>query len=215
MVAAFLGLRLYSVLGKRTGHEQEQLPRQMDEERRPPIQQAEEIIPARTPAKIVKAEDDLEQQNLDILSQSGLRSIMNADKNFNLLHFAEGAHGAYDVILKAFWQGDKASLREYCDDSVYNEMSMAIDMRDEAGEVLENKLIRIEESRIVEATFNHPIAQIKMQFKSDISALVKNKEGEIIGGSLSDAVQANDIWTFERNIKNGTPNWTLVETDIA
>ena len=38
MVAAFLGLRLYSVLGKRTGHEQEHTPRSMEpraNERRP------------------------------------------------------------------------------------------------------------------------------------------------------------------------------------
>ena len=31
MVAAFLALRLYSVLGKRTGHEQQPLPRAADD----------------------------------------------------------------------------------------------------------------------------------------------------------------------------------------
>jgi predicted lipid-binding transport protein (Tim44 family) len=208
MVAAFLGLRLYSVLGKRTGHEQEPLPRQVADERQPaivrqPIGQAE---PLTSPATI---DPDL----IDVAATSGLRSIANADRQFDPLLFLEGAKSAYGLVLEAFWKGDKDALRFLCDDDVYESFDEAIDARNERGEILENRLVRIEHARIIDASYDHPMARVTVRFDADVASLMKDAGGNVIGGSMTDAVETHDVWTFFRDVKSGDRNWKLDETD--
>ncbi|HKP35060.1 MAG TPA: TIM44-like domain-containing protein, partial [Sphingomicrobium sp.] len=38
-------------------------------------------------------------------------------------------------------------------------------------------------------------------------------EGQVVAGSLSDAVQTRDLWTFRRDTNSRDPNWLLIETD--
>jgi predicted lipid-binding transport protein (Tim44 family) len=207
MVAAFLGLRLYTVLGRRTGHEQEPLPRQPVEERKPVIvQQPSSIEPsAGVPVP--------ENQFIDSAADSGLRSIANADRTFDPELFVEGAKSAYGMILEAFWKGDKEKLRFLCDDDVFESFDEAIDARNARGETVENRLVRIEEARIVDARFDHPVARIAVRFDADVASLVRDAEGNVIGGSMSDAVETHDIWTYFRDVKSGDRNWKLDETD--
>ena len=210
MVAAFLGLRLYSVLGKRTGHEQEPVARPAIDERQPavvrqPVGQRETLAPVPT----------MDSPLADSAAQSGLRSIANADRTFDPALFVEGAKSAYGMILEAYWNGDKDNLRFLCDDDVYESFAEEIDARLARNETLENRLVRIDEARIVNASYDHPVARISVQFDADIAALVKDANGTIIGGSLSDAIETHDIWTFFRDVKSGDRNWKLDETDTV
>ena len=210
MVAAFLGLRLYSVLGKRTGHEQEPVARPAMEERQPavvrqPVGQRETLAPVPT----------MDSPLADSAAQSGLRSIANADRTFDPALFLEGAKSAYGMILEAYWKGDKNQLRFLCDDDVYESFAEEIDARLARSETLENRLVRIDEARIVNASYDHPMARISVQFDADIAALVKDANGTIIGGSLTDAIETHDIWTFFRDVKSGDRNWKLDETDTV
>ncbi len=206
MVAAFLGLRLYSVLGRRTGHEQEPLPRQPVEERRPVILQ-----PTSTEASssALIAENSI----VDSAAQSGLRAIANADRTFDPMLFVEGAKSAYGLVLEAFWKGEKDQLRFLCDDDVYDSFLEDIDARAERGERLENRLVRIDDARIIGARFDHPVARITVQFDADIASLVRDANDNVIGGSMSDAIETHDVWTFFRDVKSGGRNWKLDETD--
>ena len=211
MVAAFLGLRLYSVLGKRTGHEQDPLPRQTVEVgsvgyRKPVGSTAE---PAYGDAQAAKP------GFADASAMGGMRSIANADRQFDAQLFIEGAKSAYKLILEAFWRGDKEALRFLCDDDVYESFAEEIDARNSRGETLENRLVRIEEAQIVDASYDHPMARISVRFDADIAALVKNADGAIVGGSLTDAVETKDIWTFFRDVKSNNRNWKLDETDAV
>jgi predicted lipid-binding transport protein (Tim44 family) len=208
MVAAFLGLRLYSVLGKRTGHEQEVSPRKVADERQPaivrqPIGQTEGVTSG------VVMNPDL----IDVSANSGLRSIANADRQFDPVLFLEGAKSAYGMVLAAFWQGDKATLRFLSDDDVYESFVEAIDARDARGEILENRLVRIEEARITDASYDHPVARVTVRFDADIASLMKDASGTVIGGTMNDAVESHDVWTFFRDLKSGDRNWKLDETD--
>ncbi len=209
MVAAFLGLRLYSVLGKRTGHEQEVAPQQQSADER----LMKKARPALGQLEPVSSGPALDADLVDFAANSGLRSIANADRQFDAALFLEGAKSAYRMILEAYWKGDKASLRFLSDDDVYESFSEAIDARDGRGEVLENRLVRIEQARIIEASYDHPIARITVRFDADIAALVKDTNGVVIGGTMNDAVESHDIWTFFRDLKSGDRNWRLDETD--
>jgi predicted lipid-binding transport protein (Tim44 family) len=209
MAAAFLGLRLYSVLGKRTGHEQEPVISRPAEEANQPILRPVPSTDRSAPAALTHDVD------VDVSAQNGLRAIINADRQFDVALFIEGAKSAYQLILEAFWRGDKDALRFLCDDDVYDSFSAVIDERVARGETLENRLIRIENARIVDAKFDMPMARISLQFDADIAVMVKNADGQMVGGSMSDAVESHDIWTFMRDVKASDRNWKLDETDEA
>ncbi len=206
MIAAFLGLRLYSVLGRRSEHEEEVVPHRF-ERADTPAQAENAPRPARQPV-VLRGGD-----NAAPASEAGVRAIAAADPRFDVLGFLDGAKGAYAMVLEAFWEGDKETLRELCDDDVYESFAGAIDARTEAGETLENRLIRIEDATIKSADMDGRMARIAVLFVSDIAAITRDRDGTAIAGSLDDAVESRDIWTFKRNVDAADPNWVLDETD--
>ena len=46
-----------------------------------------------------------------------------------------------------------------------------------------------------------------------LEATLTDAQGEVVAGSLSDAVQTRDLWTFRRDVASRDPNWQLIETD--
>lgn len=210
MVAAFLGLRLYSVLGRRAEHEEESVPQRFDG-----ADSASAAAPAVGAAQTAGVPAPRAPELVGVMPavERGVREIAAADGKFELSSFVEGARGAYRMILEAFWNGDKETLRELCDDSVYGGFAAAIDAREAAGEVLENSLIRIEETRIHSASLEGKMARIAVLFVADIAAVTRDAEGTVIAGSLDDAIESRDVWTFSRNVSARDPNWVLEETD--
>lgn len=207
MVAAFLGLRLYSVLGRRAEQEEEPVVQRFESDDKPAgIRPAAIPTPAPQPRVV-------ELEGVMPAVERALREIAAADSQFNLGQFLEGARGAYRMILEAFWKGDRETLRDLCDDDVYAGFSAAIDAREAAGETLENSLIRIEEVRIHSASLDGRMARIALLFIADIAAVTRDREGNLIAGSLDDAIESRDVWTFSRNTASRDPNWLLDETD--
>ena len=207
MVAAFLGLRLYSVLGRRAEQEEEPVPQRFESDDKPAgiPRAAMPIAPA--------APRPPELEGVMPAVERGLREIASADSKFNIAQFLEGARGAYRMILEAFWTGDREALRELCDDDVYAGFAAALDARKEAGETIESKLIRIEETRIHSASLDGKTARIALLFVSDIASVTRDRDGNVVAGSLDDAIETRDVWTFARNTNARDPNWLLDETD--
>ena len=204
MIAAFLGMRLYSVLGRRAEHEEESIPTRFDDQlNAPAAPQASQAAIAR-PRELVGVLPAVEQ---------GVREIAAADRRFDITAFLEGAKGAYGMVLEAFWNGDKAALRELCDDDVYASFAGAIDAREKAGETLDNRLIRIEDTVIHSARLDGRMARVAVRFVADIAAVTRDKDGTMIAGSLDDAIETRDIWTFSRDVSSAAPDWVLDETD--
>ena len=215
VIAAFLGMRLYAVLGKRTGHEQEPMRRSAEPGDAPqpgPVSQKDEI-----PHGNVHSIDPRQghAQFYDVAAEPGIRQLMNADRGFDVTQFVENAKTAYGMILEAFWKGEREELKSLCDADVYADFEAALNAREEAGESLDNRLVRIEKAMIADVEYDAPIARVTMSFDADIAAVTRNKEGDVVAGSLSDAVETHDIWTFERDVNSVDPHWLLVETDEA
>ncbi|ABF53727.1 Tim44/TimA family putative adaptor protein [Sphingopyxis alaskensis] len=211
MIAAFLGMRLYSVLGKRTGHEQEPvLPRRDDRSAPAPIR----LDDGETSA-IVTSATDTAGLVYEPSAEAGLRQLLANDRNFDAGRFMEGARAAYRMILEAFWKGDRETLRDLCDDDSYDAFVEAIDAREARGETLENRLIRIDSAKITAAELNRGEARITVRYHADISAITRDADGKLIAGSMSDAAQTDDLWTFRRQIGSNDPNWLLDEAESA
>lgn len=204
MIAGFMALQLYRVLGKRTGHEQP-LPKPAEE--RPPLtlvpRPVEAVADAREPASRV----------VEPKAEAGVRAIIAADSSFDAARFLQGAQGAYRMILEAFWKGDQAQLDWLAEPAVRDAFTAAIAEREAAGHTLENRVVSIERAVIADASLDGKLARITVRFDADIVAITRDAESVVIAGSMTDAVETHDVWTFVRTLKSSDPNWKLADTD--
>ena len=151
MVAAFLALRLYMVLGKRSGHEQA-LPPKPAEERlavAPQLRAVPEPV-----SEAPQASDSV----IDAGATNGVRAILSADSGFDVARFLDGAKSAYRMILEAFWKGDEDELAWLVGPDVREAFGAAIADRKEAGHTLDNRLVSIESARIEAARLEGRVA---------------------------------------------------------
>ncbi|MFL6721196.1 MAG: Tim44/TimA family putative adaptor protein [Sphingomonas sp.] len=204
LVALFIGLRLYSVLGERTGHEQQPILKPADPAPAPQVTQP--AVPQPAPA---------ESGDMAYVPTAGpgVRAILAADSSFDVARFLEGAKSAYRMILEAYWKGDLAALQGHVEPHVFDAFASAVEQRKKDGLSLDNRLVAIEQAVISEATLERGVAVITVRFEADIAAVTRNSEGQVVAGSLSDAVQTRDLWSFRRDTGSRDPNWLLVETD--
>jgi predicted lipid-binding transport protein (Tim44 family) len=207
MVALFVGLRLYSVLGRRTGHEQQPILR--------PAETAAGTDAAAPAGELAVDRPETGGFVYEEPATPGIRAIVAADSDFDVGRVLEGAQSAYRMILEAFWRGDREELRHLVAGEVLATFENAITAREEAGEQLDNRLVQIEKAVIQDARLTGRTAEVDVRFDADIAAVTRDREGKVIAGTMSDAIPTHDVWTFRRNLASGDPNWLLVETDEA
>ena len=205
LVALFIGLRLYAVLGERTGHEQPIL-KPADPEARldQPVHAA--------PREPTKPNDSGDLAYLP-LAGPGVRALLAADPSFDVGRFLEGAGGAYRLILESFWKGDLEAIKPHVAPHVFETFAGAVEQRTKDGHTLDNRLVALDSPVITEAAVDNGAAVVTVRFEADIAAVTRNAESEVVAGSMSDAVQTRDRWTFRRDINSRDPNWHLIETD--
>lgn len=203
MVAAFLVLRLRSVLGRRTGNE------------RPPQDWTKPGPAPADPDNVIDLAS-ARKPALDPLPEgpahAGLEAIRAADPSFSGQEFLSGARTAFAMIVEAFAAGEKTVLRPLLSDEVYRGFAEAIDNRSRAGEVLDTELISVRGTELVEARMDGSVAHVTVRFRSEQVNLVKDVEGRILEGDPDRVTDVIDEWTFARDTKSPDPNWQLVAT---
>src|SRR5262249_47271530 len=110
MVAGVILFRLYSVLGRRTGHERP--PRQLPFGSASGQPKADNVVPLPTPQRAIEA------QPSDPIAQ-GIAAIAQTDRNFDKEHFIGGARHAYELVVTAFAAGDRSTLKPLLSDEVF------------------------------------------------------------------------------------------------
>ncbi len=206
MVAGFIALRLYSVLGRRTGNEQpsekpfnikDLIPQSSNQPITQPVDNATEVV---------DLHPDPAQTRL-------LEAIFEIDRRFDPQGFVVGANGAYEMIIEAFAGGDRDTLTPLLGDDVLEGFLAAIDAREAAGQTMESKVVNILATEIIDTSVENNVAEIVVRFESEITSALRDSEDRIIDGNPSDADVINDVWTFARDAKSGDPNWLLVATE--
>jgi predicted lipid-binding transport protein (Tim44 family) len=209
MVAAFIALRLRSVLGRRTGHERRRSggfgPAR-------PNGAADNVVslPDR-PSSQAEADASIGDPS-DAVAKSGLTQIRLADRRFDPQQFLGGARAAFEMIIEAYAAGDKNTLRPLLANDVYAGFERAIDQREGAGQSFETQLTAVPAVELVGAEMRGHVARITVRFKSEQINLLRDAEGKVLEGDPRTAEEVIDIWTFERDTTSPDPNWTLVET---
>jgi predicted lipid-binding transport protein (Tim44 family) len=206
MVAAFLVLRLRSVLGKRQGFERPPQAPGLPEGRAARVEGvAEDIAPARGTGA---------RRSLPT-SQSptgqALTQIAGLDRSFEPNAFLDGAEGAFRMIVAAFAQGDRQTLRALLSDDTYAGFEQAVAGRETAGESQRTEIRSMHELVLEAAELHGSVADVTVRFVSDQVNMTTGRGGEIVAGS--DAItEVIDIWTFQRDLTAKDPTWKLTAT---
>lgn len=203
-IAVFLVLKLRSVLGTREGFEK---PR---------------VSTVETPVKRGKLtvinggpdEDITDHVTSGSDAARALAAMKAAEPSFNVTEFLRGARGAYEMILMAFERGDLDSIRPFLADEVEATFAQAINAREQAGLTTEAKFIGIRDMALTSAEFDTTTksAEITVRFTGELTSVTRNKAGEIVEGSTTEAKRQKDGWVFSRRMGVQDPNWQLVAT---
>ena len=211
MIAAFLVLRLRSVLGRRNSNQ----PRPRDDQaRREKESEADDnvidITDRATRVDQEDAEPDEEMPNDPI--STGLAEINIADGSFDPNEFLGGARSAFELIVSAFALGDTGTLSNMLSDDVLENFQSALQQRMEARETLETTVISIKSADVVEAEMRGKTAVITIKFVSEQVNVTRETEGHVVAGDPNQVTDVTDIWTFARSVRSRNPNWKLIET---
>lgn len=214
MIAAFLVLRLRSILGRRTGFErppEPQMPLQPGQAGRvvPDGQVIDGVADAVTPAAPGRPLPDPASPP----GQALLR-MRRLAQGFDPVHFLAGAEAAFGIIVTAFAAGDRANLRPLLSDDTYRAFEAAVAARESAGETQRTEIRAIHAATIEAADLRGIVADITVRFVSDQVNVTLGRDGTPVAGA--DAVtEITDLWTFERDLTSADPTWRLVAARSA
>ena len=203
MIAAFLVLRLRSILGKRTGLERQA----------PPVQPGP-ARPATGPIIEAKAESPqpaASQSVPEAASPTGqaLDAMRAQDRTFDPARFLAGADQAFRMIVAAFAAGDRVALRSLLSDDTYSAFEQAIGAREKAGEKQVSEIRSMHALSIDHAELKGRVGSVTVKIVSDQVSYTTDKDGRLLTGA--DAVtEITDLWTFERDLSQADPTWRLV-----
>jgi predicted lipid-binding transport protein (Tim44 family) len=143
----------------------------------------------------------------------GFDAIAVTDSSFDPQHFLSGARGAYEMIVLAFANGDRRTLKDLLSKDVYDGFDNAIREREQREQKTETRFVGIDKAELVSAEMRDRLAQVTVRFVSQMVTVTHDKAGTVVDGSPEKVTDVTDIWTFAREISSRDPNWKLVGTE--
>ncbi len=192
VLAAVVLYNLYAVLGRRIGRQPGDSPQ-----------------PATVgvglngqPPRIDPAAPDVEL--------TGLAALRARDPAFDAEKFLEGSRGAYEMIVRAFASGDRATLKGLLAPEAMNGFDRAITAREAEGRTESAEFLHPPRADIEQSEVDADPARVRVRFLAEY----RRRTGGADGEKVEDRRTA-EVWTFERNLNSRDPNWTLVRVDAA
>jgi predicted lipid-binding transport protein (Tim44 family) len=234
VLAVVIFLKLRSVLGRRTGHEQSRYERYKAQQEASqqrngklagqdkvvtlPRRDREEAEPKVAAEPQVRAEVEERLKGLAAGNTGvakGLVEIVRADPSFDPDGFLKGARAAYEIIVTAFAEGNRKTLKGLLSRDVYDGFAGAISDRESRGEQVDQSFVGIKAADVAEAELKGRIAQVTVKFVSELISATRDRAGEVIMGDPKKIKEVTDIWTFAREVDSRDPNWRLIATQAA
>lgn len=218
VAAVLIFLQLRSVLGRRTGTEKP--PRDLYTPR-----DAANGADAPDAGKVVTLprRDVVDDENrfaaVDAFAKpetplnESLREIVKADPSFNPKEFVGGARAAYEMIVIAFANGDRKTLKGLLSSEVFEGFDAAISDREAKGETVKSSFVGIDNSDIKGAEVKGTEALITLRIVSQMISATYDKAGVLVEGDAEQVSEVSDLWTFSRDTRSRDPNWKLVATE--
>jgi predicted lipid-binding transport protein (Tim44 family) len=226
VLAVFVIWRLRSVLGQKTGSEQppfDPLSRR-DAPLRPgnaPAEPDHNVVrlpgaaEARPTAEVAPSERWKGITEPGTPTAAALDGIVRLEPSSNPPEFLEGAKSAYEMIVTAFAQGDRKTLKDLLSREVYEGFERAITERERRGETVETTFVSIDKAELAGAELQGKTAQIVVRFLSKLISATRDASGSVVDGSPEAVSDVTDVWTFARSLGSRDPNWQLVATEAG
>jgi predicted lipid-binding transport protein (Tim44 family) len=225
IVAALIFLNLRSVLGKRTGNEKPPFDpysrdqRNVDAQSQGPDDGKVITLPRRDqqqnqgpaePYNRYQVVDDFVPAGTDLNDK--LRRVLDVDNTFEPREFVDGAKVAYEMIVQAFAEGDRKSLKTLLSNEVYQGFDQAISAREKAGQTVKSTFIGIEKAEISDARVDGSEVTVTMRLITQLISATYDAEGNVVEGNADTVSEVKDSWSFARDTRSRDPNWKLVQT---
>ncbi|AEI96055.1 MULTISPECIES: Tim44/TimA family putative adaptor protein [Roseobacter] len=205
-IAVFLIFRLKNVLGTRDGFEPG--PSQTPMSDSAPMRDFE----------VIEGGPDLDitdhvEENSD--AAEALANMKRLEPGFNVTEFLGGARGAYEMIVMGYENGELADIQPFLAEDIYESFVDGVAAREDQGLTIEASFIGVRELKLMDATLDPETneGELTIRFTAELTSAVRNSEGEIIEGSLTEVKRQKDTWSFARPMGSDDPNWILVSTD--
>ena len=225
-LAIFVIYKLRSVLGTRTGTEK---PPQDLFDRRPPADEAGDAPMANGASNVVPMPNRREPPPAPVTAETrlegvvakeataypGLMKIMTDDPDFDPTEFLGGAKAAYEMIVLAFANGDRKTLKDLLSKDVFEGFEAAIRDRETRNEKVQTQFVSIDKAEISDAGLVARNAQVTVRFLSKLITATRDAAGTVIDGNAEKVLDVVDIWTFSRDVSSRDPNWRLIATESA
>ncbi|MEL6746653.1 MAG: Tim44/TimA family putative adaptor protein, partial [Pseudomonadota bacterium] len=185
ILAVVILFRLFSVLGRRTGHERppsdamtgqaqnrtgrpdgDNVVAMPSRDNRPEPTLEERVAEAR------ERVDDFMRDDNEI--KDGLLAIASSDPDFDPKGFLEGAKTAYEMIVNAFAEGNKKTLQSLLNEEVYEGFEAEIDGRKERNEIVDTNFIGINRADIIGAAAKSDEAHVTVKFRSQLINVIRD-----------------------------------------
>jgi len=194
-IATIICVLLYSVLGKDVGQGSENSLNVEDFMARSEGQDK--------PAFIEPVADDI--------PPSMISPLLKLDPSFSKRDFIEGARTAYPMILEAFADGDRETLKNLLMPNVYTIYDETITARETAEQKQVTDLGRLLDAALVGCKIEKSTARLSVEYEADIASAVLNAEGETVHGDPDMLARVKEVWTFEKSLKSSDPTWRLAD----
>ena len=178
VIAIFIIYRLRSVLGKRTGYQKNLTTNQYSEEKKAQIK------------KNIPQLKDNEQK---------LLKIYEVVEDFDHKSFLDGAKKAFEIIISAYNQGEKKTLKGLVSKDVFAAFEKAIDNKTNNPNSQFYSLI-IE--GVEDAKVENNVVKITLRFTSE----------QFTNDDEKTVIKKQDLWTFEKKADSKSPEWILTST---
>ena len=195
VIAVLLVLRLRSVLGQKTGYEDQSRGKETAE---------------RFEQKPVPSRPDVQDAAND---GHGMDALRRAEPSFSEAQFLDGARAAFGIILSAYAEGDIAQLKRLLSYDLLQSFTQSIQQRASDGETLSITIEDISHVSILNAQVFDNIASVTVDFHSTQTRMITDEGGNVIEDEGTGKLELVDIWTFERDLTLSDPNWKLAETE--
>ena len=220
MIAAFLILRLRSVLGRRDGNESnyndpfKSDPADASADQREAGEDNDNVVQLQDQEGIdaEAAPDAPTAEIADDPLSAGMSQILRVDPAFDVEEFLVGGRVAFEMVLSAYVSGDRETLKNLLSPGVLDNFLRALDDRETAGHVMEDTLVGIRSAEIVEAFMEGAVVNITVKFITEQVNVTRDDQGHVIDGSPNKVTDVVDFWTFERDSRSPDPNWALAVT---
>jgi len=229
IVAVVVLLRLRNVMGTRDGFERPPERKDASEHEKDTQDNTKEddnvvslprrrkpVAPVNLDAQKHRLKLDTEIERIakdDEQLSAGLNQIIEEDPSFSPKSFMDGAISAYEMVVVAFAQGDRKTLKMILDKPVYEGFESAISEREARGETVDFTFVGFSDVKMRNAEVEDKHALVTIQYGAQVVSATKDADGQLIDGDEEAVVNISDEWTFSRNTKSRDPNWKLISTN--